>query len=127
MRTHSNQGFTLIELMIAVAIIAIISAIAYPAYKGYITTAKRSEAKSALQELALRQERHRAINTSYTTTMTDLTGMTPIITLPTGDHVYSILSGSATYFQVQADATSDPDCDPLTLDNGNNGAPTTCW
>ena len=50
------HGFTLVEIMIAMAILAILSAIAIPAYNGYITTAKMSEAHNNLAALRLAQE-----------------------------------------------------------------------
>jgi len=67
-----KKGFTLIELMIVVAIIGILAGIAYPAYQDYVTRAKRSDAKVALLSLQLAQEKYRANNVSYTSTLTNL-------------------------------------------------------
>lgn len=53
-------GFTLIELMITVAIVAILSAIAYPSYQEYVLRTRRVEAMDLLGEAAARQERWRA-------------------------------------------------------------------
>lgn len=53
-----QQGFTLIEAMIVVVILAILAAIAYPTYVEQIRKANRSVAKSALLEMANRQERY---------------------------------------------------------------------
>jgi type IV pilus assembly protein PilE len=53
-----KKGFTLIELMIAVAVVAILSAIAYPSYRKYVLRANRGEAKAALMELAQYMERN---------------------------------------------------------------------
>ncbi len=52
---HLQKGFTLIELMIAVAIIAIISAIAIPAYNGYIHNARMVEGQDSIVTLQLAQ------------------------------------------------------------------------
>ena len=52
-----TRGFTLIELMIAVAILGIIAAIAYPSYLDQVRKSKRSDAQSALLQAANRQER----------------------------------------------------------------------
>ncbi len=66
MRSHKNQrGFTLIELMIVVAIIGIIAAIAYPSYSEHVQKTKRSDGQGALMGLAAAMERHYASNNSY--------------------------------------------------------------
>ncbi len=58
-------GFTLIELMIAVAIIGILIAIAYPSYRGHVERTHRDMAKAALQQFASAMERHYMTNNSY--------------------------------------------------------------
>ena len=61
----ANKGFTLIELMVVVAILAVISAIAIPAYTGYIKAAKMSEAQNNLAALRLAQEEFFLDNNTY--------------------------------------------------------------
>jgi type IV pilus assembly protein PilE len=56
MRTRKLKGFTLIELMIAVAIIAIVSRLAYGQYTSHFTRAKRSAVESFMVQVAARQE-----------------------------------------------------------------------
>ncbi|MGV2454376.1 type IV pilin protein [Acinetobacter seifertii] len=56
------KGFTLIELMIAVAIIAIIVAIAYPSYQEYIRRTKRAEMQATLQQLSMQIQRYKIAN-----------------------------------------------------------------
>ena len=63
--TKLNNGFTLIEILISMAILAILASIAIPAYNGYITTAKMSEAKHNLAALRLAQEENFLENNSY--------------------------------------------------------------
>lgn len=53
-----GSGFTLIELMIAVVIIGVLAAVALPSYQNQVRKTKRSDAKSALTELANRQEKY---------------------------------------------------------------------
>ena len=58
-------GFTLIELMIVVAIIGILTAIAYPAYTSYVLRGNRSEGRAALMDAAARLERFYSDNNQY--------------------------------------------------------------
>ena len=60
-----SSGFTLIELMITIAIIAVIAGIAIPSYNGYITTAKMAEADNNLAAIRLAQEEFFLENNNY--------------------------------------------------------------
>ena len=57
-----NGGFTLVELMIVVAVIGILSAIAIPIYRNYVTTAKTSAANAVLEQFPVLLEQYRAEN-----------------------------------------------------------------
>ena len=59
------SGFTLIELMVVVAIISILAAIAYPSYTEYVTRSKRADGKAALLQVQLAEEKWRANHTTY--------------------------------------------------------------
>jgi len=63
---RTARGFTLIELMIVVAVLALLSAIAFPQYTNYIQRGKITEATSSLSELRLRAEKRYADNRAYT-------------------------------------------------------------
>lgn len=62
-------GFTLLELMVVVAIIAILAALALNSYRNQIRKSKRAEAKQVITDLALREEKWRLNNATYTTTL----------------------------------------------------------
>jgi len=64
-----RKGFTLIELMIVVAIVGILSAIAYPAYVDSVTRTKRSDAQAAIISAAQAMERFRVNNYHYNTAL----------------------------------------------------------
>jgi type IV pilus assembly protein PilE len=67
-----GRGVTLMELMVVVVIVGILAAIAYPSYRQYIARSKRTEARSALLQIATNQERFYLQNNTYTTDMTKL-------------------------------------------------------
>ncbi len=65
MKKTIQSGFTLIELMIVVAIVAILASVAYPAYTDSIVKGKRAEGRAALTELMQQQERYLTQNNCY--------------------------------------------------------------
>jgi len=69
---RKSAGFTLIELVVAMVIVAILAAIAIPAYSSYVRQARRTDAKSALLDLASLEERYFSVNNSYTSDQTQL-------------------------------------------------------
>ncbi|MGH8149471.1 MAG: type IV pilin protein [Steroidobacteraceae bacterium] len=67
-----SAGFTLVELMIVVVIVAILAAVALPMYNQQIRESRRTEAKTAVLELASREEKYFSVANSYTTDPTQL-------------------------------------------------------
>ena len=104
-RRRSQGGFTLIELMIAVAIIGILLRLAYPAYMNSTKKARRADAKTALVDLAQREERYMATTNQYTTSAPAL-GYSTTSTV-TASSPMSVLSGSAAYYTLEV-VTSGP-------------------
>ncbi|MFT6048021.1 MAG: type IV pilus assembly protein PilE [Arenicella sp.] len=72
MTQRMAQGFTLLELMIVVVIVAMLAAIAIPSYSQYVIRANRSDAQDKLSEVAFEQERFANRNRRYTLDMTQL-------------------------------------------------------
>ena len=90
-----RQGFSLIELMVALAIVGIIAAIAYPSYTDSVRKSRRSEAKGALVELSQFMARTYAENKTY-----QPGGTTPTITPPNDidDHYdFTLVATSDTF------------------------------
>lgn len=62
---NRQSGFSLIELMIALAILGILASIAWPSYREHVRTTHRSQAQSALMGMAQAMERHFTKNSTY--------------------------------------------------------------
>ena len=134
---RNDVGFTLIELMIVVAIIGIISGIAIPSYLKSTRTSHRSDAKQALQQLAQFMERNYTLAGRYDKDSGGNTIALPFSTSPLQGTTYYQLSFSTNYptsttYQLQAQplgTQSNDSCGILTLDNTGAKTPTTggCW
>lgn len=70
-----NAGFTLIELMIAVAIVGILAAVAFPAYQDSVRKGKRAEGRTALLDFLQQQERLLSQTGTYATFSAGATGV----------------------------------------------------
>lgn len=101
-RSGSHSGFTLIEVMITVAIISVLAAIAYPSYRDYIDRSRRSEAQGILMESAQWMERFYAENYRYDKNTADVA----VATLFAGRFTQSPRNGAAAY-TIRVQSSSD--------------------
>jgi type IV pilus assembly protein PilE len=85
-----QKGFTLIELVVAMLIAAILAAIAIPSYSNYVRKAHRTDAKSALLDLASLEERFFSTNNTYTSTWSDLGYSGGASAINVGSNFYSV-------------------------------------
>ena len=69
---RKSAGFTLIELMIVVVIVAVLASIAIPSYETQIRKSRRTDAKTAVLDLAGREEKYFSLNNTYTTSPASL-------------------------------------------------------
>lgn len=125
-------GFTLIELMVVVAIIGILMAIAYPSYQEYVLRGNRSEGQAFLNDAAARQERYYAQNNTYADTVAKL-GYANNNSSNT-KYTLTISNASATTYTLTATpARTDSKCGNLSLNQagtkGETGSGTLadCW
>ena len=140
-------GFSLVELMIVVAIVAIISAFAYPSYQRYVIKAKRTVAQNALLQVADRQQQFFMDNKRFAADLTNLGfGANPYVVgddgAPTvaGDtqavYSLSLTNVTATTWTVTAaplhgQLSRDTYCGSLSITQagtkGKTGASDDCW
>jgi len=125
------RGFTLIELMIAVAIIGILATVAYPAYTDSVTKSKRADAISSLLVTAGRMEEYYMNNDTYA--VADVATLMGSDQSPDGYYTLSFATAPTafTYKLVATANGSDSECLTLTLDQlgqkGSTGAGEGCW
>lgn len=130
------RGFTLIELMITVAVVAILSAVAYPAYTDQIRKSRRAQAKADMVEYAQLAERSHTTNNTYANFR--FSNGTTSIQSPreggTAQYTISIQATQGTFTLTAAPqgAQAKDKCGTMTVNQANVKTPNTssvagCW
>lgn len=128
---NKQKGFTLIELMITVAVVAILAAIAYPSYTQHVQKGRRESAKAELLSFVQNLERHYAIKYTYDASLADLSIPTQIPA--NGAAHYNItLNKTATSYTLTATPTgvqSGDKCGTLSINQAGvkTAAVSSCW
>lgn len=106
-------GFTLIELMIVVAIVGILAAIAYPSYQDSVRKSRRADAKAVLQQAAQWMERFYTENNRYdqNTTATAVAGTAGLFAT-TSSLTQAPIEGTTKYYNI---TVATPDANSFTL------------
>lgn len=124
---NKSRGFTLLELMIVVVVVAILASIAISSYTEQVRRGKRAEAKQAISDFQLREEKYRADNPKYgtcdevTSSCANLNKLYKYYTISVDD-----ASLTGTYYKITAarksggDLANDPKCGDFTLEYKDN-------
>ena len=139
---NRSRGFTLIELIIALAVVAIIAAIAVPAYQESVRQSRRADAKVALLDLSSRLELYYAENNTYATATIASGNPTDVLDSadsPDGYYTLSFSAQSANAYTIQAapkpgrSQAGDSRCGTYTLSSSEiksvsgTGGVDDCW
>jgi type IV pilus assembly protein PilE len=130
-----TRGFTLLEMLITVAIVAILAVIASSMFTSQVRKSRRADAMDTITSIALAEERYRSVNTTYGTLAQVWNGVT---TTPGGYYTIAVSATSATAYTITAtgtgtqtsDAENGTACNVLAyaVSNGTvSSTPAVCW
>ncbi|MEN2425509.1 type IV pilin protein [Chromobacterium vaccinii] len=121
-----TEGFSLIELVITLAVLALLVSIALPSYRNFMMQSNRTAAKTALQDLASRQESYFSTNNNYASQLATLGYASGTVYVPgNGNNLYilSITSATTSTYVLNAvpqGSQAQDSCQTYQLDNLGN-------
>ncbi len=129
------HGFSLLELMVTLAIAAILAAIAYPSYQDSLRKGRRADGHTALVDIAARQEQYFLDNKTYASTMTALGFSANPANSPEEFYQIRVKAAAAscpitTCFLLEGAprrAQVNDSCGTLSIDSLGEKLPTNCW
>ena len=124
---YRGRGFSLIELMVVVAVVGILASIAYPSYQDYVKRGHRADAQAYLMDVAQRQQQYFTDNRSFAADVATLNDPVPSNVSPF--YTVSIATGATPpSFTVTATAVGAQTSDGnLTIDNTGAKTPSSKW
>lgn len=129
-QTRQERGFTIMEVMIAMVIVAICTAVAVPSYQAYYTKSRRTSAQALLLEIAQRQQQYLLDARAYAADLTTLGVATPTIVSTYYTITMTVASGPPATFTATATpktGTTQASDSTLTLNNAGVKTPSDKW
>ena len=129
-RIRRTRGFTLLELMITVVIVAVLAAIALPSYLGQLRRSSRAEAQALLTDMASRQQQFLADRRAYAASAATLGMASPASLTGKFDFAVIAANGPPPTFTLTATGLGGQvhdSCPVLSIDSTGNRLPADCW